>query len=526
MASNKAISAIERRERKDCRITGVLRNDRKSLCRINKNKIGSKKGEIMKSILVIIMMMAVLTLSAVTQDVTIKEKSITLEFENIHIKDIEFSDGNKIKIEHAKDADVTIVKKKQKVIIKADKTAKIELVLPSEKTYTLLEDGGKIEFNESKVTIFEDENKVVEFRDGGLFVTGDNEIVKINSDGIIVNDGDEYVEISSRGIIVESSDETKHITGFWGQLLGSAISFITKHSVGWIGNNPGFIVKQIINDDYDGSANINFSFSSDGKKLTQNFHETFHPKMGCKLNVHNRNGKIEIKSWNENYIDISAVLETNKSEEEFEKIKIEILDKNGCTIKTKALEKNPKVSVHYEIKVPKSVKVSKINSSNGKILIIDCEGEMNLNTSNGNIEVFDSKGSFTANTSNGRIEFVHLNGKAEAYTSNGAIRVVRTPRFKKGITSNGKITLEIDEKMQNDIYLSTSNGSIKISLDPTLDLNIDASTSNSRIDLNGIDVTSSKFSKNSLVGKINKGGKKITVSTSNGSIKFYKLDEK
>ncbi len=485
-----------------------------------------QKGEMMKCILVMIMVMTVLTLSAVTQDVTVKEKSITLEFENIHIKDIEFSDGNKIKIEHAKNADVTIVKKKQKVIIKADKSAKIELELPSGKTYTLIKDGGKIEFNESKVTIIENEKKVVEFRDGGLFVTDDNETVEISSEGIIVNDNDEHVEISSRGIIVESPDETKHITGFWGQLLGGAISFITKYSVGWIGNNPGFIVKQIINDDdYNGGVNMNFNFSSDGKKITQNFHETFQPKRGCKLNVDNRNGKIEIKSWEKDYIDISAILETKKSKKEFEKIKIEILDKDGCTIKTKTLEKNPKVSVQYEIKVPKSVKVSDINSSNGTILIIDCEGEMNLKTSNGRIEVFDSKGSFIANSSNGRVEFVHLNGKAEAYTSNGDIRVVRTPGFKKGVTSNGKITLEIDEKMKNDIYLSTSNGSIRISLDPSLDLNIDASTSNSRIDLNGIEVTSSKFSKNSLVGKINKGGKKITATTSNGSIKFYKLEK-
>ena len=479
----------------------------------------------MKSILVMIMVTAVLTLSAVTQDVLVKEKNITLEFENIHIKDIEFIDGNKIEIEHAKKADVTMVIEKNKVIIKAENSAKIDLLLPTEKIYTLIEDGAKIEFNESRVTIIEGEDKVVEFRDGGLFVTDGGETVEISSEGIIVNDGDEYIEVSSRGIIVESPDETQHITGFWGQLLGGAINFITRHSVGWIGNNPGFIIKHIINDDdYDGGVKMNFDFS-DGDRITKEFHETFQPKRGCKLNVHNRNGKVEIKSWKENYIDILAIIGTNGSEDEFEKIEIKVLDEDGCTIKTKILEKNPKVSVNYEIKVPNGVKVSKINSSNGDIQIINCEGEMNLNTSNGRIEVFDSKGSFNAHTSNGRVEFVHLNGKAEAYSSNGSIRVVRTPGFKKGVTSNGKITLEIEETMKNDIYLSTSNGSIRITLDPSLDLNIDASTSNSRIDLNGIEVTTSKFSKNSLVGKINKGGKKLTIKTSNGSIKFYKLEK-
>ncbi len=478
----------------------------------------------MRSIFVMIMVTAVITLSAVTQDVLVKDKNITLEFENIHIKDIEFIDSNKIEIEHAKNTDVEIVKEKNKVIFKADRTAKIDLLLPLEKIYTLIEDGGKIEFNENRVTIIEGEEKVVEFRDGGLFVTEDGGTVEISSEGIIVNDGDEFVEVSSRGIIVESPDETKHITGFWGQLLGGAINFITKHSVGWIGNNPGFIVKHIINDDDGGGVMVNFNFS-DGDKITREFHETFNPVKGCKLNVHNRNGKIEIKSWKENYIDISAILGTNKSEKEFEKIKIEVLDEDGCTIKTTALERNPRVSVQYEIKVPKGVIINEINSSNGEIIIIDCEGEMNLDTSNGRIEVFDSKGNFVANSSNGGIEFVNLSGTAEAYTSNGKIRVVRTPGFKKGVTSNGKIILEIDEKMKNDIYLSTSNGSIRITLDPSLDLDIDASTSNSRIDLNGIEITTSEFSKDSVSGKINSGGKKITASTSNGSIKFYKLEK-
>ncbi|MDP8201902.1 MAG: hypothetical protein P9M11_07140 [Candidatus Tenebribacter burtonii] len=479
----------------------------------------------MKSILVMIMITAVLTLSAVTQDVFVNEKNVTLEFENIHIKDIEFIDGNKIEIEHTKNTDVEIVKEKNKIIFKADKTAKINLLLPLEKIYTFFEDGGKIEFNENRVTIIEGEEKVVEFRDGGLFVTDNDETVEISSEGIIVNDADEHVEISSRGIIVESSDENQHITGFWGQLLGGAINFITRHSVGWIGNNPGFIIKHIINDDdYAGGVKMNFDFS-DGDKMTKEFHETFNPIKGCKLNVLNINGKVEINSWKEDHIDISAILETNKSEDEFDKIKIEVIDEDGCTIKTTTLEKNPKVSVNYEIKIPKSVKVSEINSINGTILIIDCEGDMNLDTSNGRIEVFDSKGKFIANSSNGGIEFVNLSGKAEAYTSNGKIRVVRTPGFKKGVTSNGKITLEIEEKIKNDIYLSTSNGSIKISLDPSLDLNVDASTSNSSIDLNGIEITTSKFSKDSVSGKINRGGKKITANTSNGSIKFYKLEK-
>ncbi len=478
-----------------------------------------------RSILIMMMLIGIIALSAVTQEVLINQKNITLEFDNIHIKEIEFTESDVIEIKYGKNDEIEIIEEKGKLIIKSEYSIKIELELPMDKTYTLIEDDGKIEFDYSRVTIIEDDTTVIEFRDGGLFVTEDGDTVEISADGIKVNDNDEYVEISSRGIIIDTPDEQQRITGFWGQLLGGTINFITKHSIGWIGNNPGFVIKHIVNDgEYDGIVNINIG-SSNGKIITKEYHETFQPKRGCKLNVNNRNGSVEIESWEKDYIDISATLETRKSEKEFEKVEIEVIDEDGCTIKTTTLTKNPKVSVHYEIKVPDGVLISSINSSNGSIDISECEGKMKLKTSNGSIDIDDSEGSFVANTSNGKIEFENLFGSAEAYTSNGSINITGTSNLKKAITSNGKITLKIDEKLEDNIYLSTSNSSIRIHLDPSIDLNVKASTSNARIDLNGIEITTSELSSNHIDGKINKGGKTITAKTSNGSIKFYKLEK-
>ncbi|MBT3169326.1 MAG: hypothetical protein HN334_05625 [Candidatus Cloacimonetes bacterium] len=482
-----------------------------------------KKERTMKNLLIVVLLLSVIGLNANVQKVVLKGNEIELSFENVKIGKIEFIKGEKMIVDCKKDEAVNIEEVAGKFIIFSEMEVKINLKLPENKTYLYTDEDVKITFNAEKVKLIADDGTEVDFIDGELFVNSENENVQIGKNGIIVNDKDEFVEVSSRGIIVESPDETQHITGFWGQLLGGAINFITKHSIGWIGNNPGFIVKHIINDDdYAGGIKMNLDFS-DGDKITKEFHETFNPIRGCKLNVHNRNGKVEIKRWKENYIDISAILGTNESEKEFEKIKIEVLDEDGCTIKTTALEKNPKVSVQYEIKVPKGVKIGEINSSNGTILIIDCEGEMNLNTSNGRIEVFDSNGNFVANSSNGGIEFVHLNGKAEAYTSNGKIRVVRTPGFRKGVTSNGKITLEIDEKMKNDIYLSTSNGSIKLYFSDNVNAEITAKTSNSKIKLHDFEMSVSSLGQASLEGKIGDGGKKLDVQTSNGSINFYKI---
>lgn len=474
-------------------------------------------------VLITIILVLVVSLSAISQKFPIKENELTLEFENIQIKDIEFIDGNVIAIEHSEKDVVEVTQAKGKLIIGSDYITKIELKLPIGKLYVLEEDGDRLEFNESMVSIIEDEKVVIEFRDGRIFVTDDGETVEIGADGIIINDDDGHVEISSRGIIVDTPDEQQHITGFWGQLLGGAINFVTKHTIGWIGSNPGMIVKHIVNDNHN-SVQMGVNFSGDNK-FTKEIYKTFDPKRGCKLNINNKNGKVIIKSWQEDHIDILAVLKSNKSEKEFDKIDIEITDDDGCTINTKFLKKYPEVSVNYEIQVPENVEVNYITSSNGGIYVENCSGNMHLRTSNGSIEVTDSNGSFVANSSNGSILFKNLKGIAEAHTSNGIIQIEQTPGFKKGVTSNGKIKLKMDKELEDNIYLSTSNGTILITLDPDLDLNIEATTSNADIDLVGLEIVTYEVSNQHLKGKLNKGGNKIIANTSNGKIKFYKLEK-
>ena len=387
----------------------------------------------------------------------------------------------------------------------------------------------KCEFNAEKVVIYSDDGEIVEFSGGNLIVTESDgsKVVEIGSEGIFVTSDDEVVEISSRGIIVETDDESKHLTGFWGKLLGGFIKLVAKSSISLVGKDPGKLMKQIINDKDNTFAGTFVHISSDdedGELITKEFQDTFQPKKGSNVNVYNKNGNIEIRSWKEDYIDIFATLKTRKDEEEFEKVEIKISDKNGCTIETKHHEKNPKVSVNFEIKVPKFVKLSEIESSNGKILIVACKGDLSLNTSNGKIEVFDTSGNLEVSTSNGKVEIVNVDGKVNISTSNGSIRVNRTPGLEKARTSNGSIKVELG-KMENDIMLLTSNGSIKIYLDSSINADIKASTSNSSIKLHDIEVTTRKFSNNYLEGTIGKGGKLITADTSNGKISLYKLEK-
>ena len=235
------------------------------------------------------------------------------------------------------------------------------------------------------------------------------------------------------------------------------------------------------------------------------FSKSYEVKEGIELNVTNKNGKIEIEAWENNFVEVKAVKSTNHGIEEFQKVEIDVQVGNEMNIETKYLEKIAKVSVNYEIKVPKDLLVNRITTSNGKIIITGTKGNPTLKTSNGKIIVDNVDGYVSAKTSNGRIEITNVLGVLEANTS------------------NGRIIAEIPEIINDELDISTSNGSIELFIPSKLNINIEAITSNGKIKLNEIEVITSEMSSKYLKGRIGNGGKKLSVTTSNGNITFNKL---
>jgi hypothetical protein len=247
-------------------------------------------------------------------------------------------------------------------------------------------------------------------------------------------------------------------------------------------------------------------------------------KKGANLNVYNTNGFVRIEEWDNDYIDINAVLKTRKEEDEFDKLQIEIFAKDGCTVTTKLLEKNVCVTVNYTIKVPDTVMLNNIETTNGRLDIENCRGNLNAGTTNGSIEVCNFIGNVDAESTNGRLTINNIDGKVSLGTSNGSIRVIGSPGMTTAHTSNGTIKVEM-AKLDDNLTLSSSNASIKLYLDKKIKADVEARTSNASIKVNNINITTEKLTDNYLRGKIGKGGKKITLTTSNGSITLGELEK-
>ena len=143
---------------------------------------------------------------------------------------------------------------------------------------------------------------------------------------------------------------------------------------------------------------------------------------------------------------------------------------------------NTGYSVSYEIHVPKKFDLN-LQSTNGRLEVMECDGRMRLETTNGKIIANDVSGSIRCNTTNGSI----------------------TASF-----------IEVTE--EEEMSFTSTNGSIKVYLPRHIDADVRARTTNGSIDCDLPIRERSGRSRKSLDAVINDGGMVIYFKTTNGSI--------
>jgi len=276
-----------------------------------------------------------------------------------------------------------------------------------------------------------------------------------------------------------------------------------------------------------------------GIVTTKNIQKTFKVNDNTELVVNNINGSVNIKGWDKDYVDVSVTKKSTQGSESLEDVQVTMNLNKVLSIMTKELKKNPKVSVNIEINVPKNLKISNIESSNGSISIteagetgivktsngsiklVKCSGMITANSSNGSITAEEILGSVIAQTSNGRINLQNINGYVDAITSNGSIKIFNVVDIGTLKTSNASIKAHVSG-LNDDVDIATSNGSITLYVSNELNANLRAKTSNGGIKFNEAILKIEELSKTKLFGQLGDGGNLLNVRTSNSSINIYK----
>lgn len=238
---------------------------------------------------------------------------------------------------------------------------------------------------------------------------------------------------------------------------------------------------------------------------TEEFRNTYEVESGTKLEVDNINGAITVTSWDNDQVEVYALMKTQYGQSELDKVSIEVSTGTKIVVKTKhPTLGTARVSVEYEIKVPAEVTVERLETTNGVIVLKGTTGDTTLHSSNGGITVKDVDGSVKASTSNGFIEIEDTTGVREVTTSNGWVKV------------------EIPA-LSNDLDIATTNGAVTAYVAADLDADVVMSTTNGKVSVHDIQLTIKESSATRLEGTLGDGGYDLTIETSNGNIDLYKL---
>lgn len=246
--------------------------------------------------------------------------------------------------------------------------------------------------------------------------------------------------------------------------------------------------------------------------LATTLEETFKKRLPAQdvqqVTLNNVNGSVLVSGWDKKEIEIIAykkvrATSSEKARELLNKLDVEVVESGGeieiNTILPRKRDRNGgffswllnisgfDVAVKYEIKVPLKMDLD-LRSTNGGIRIDNCKGMIKLTTTNGKITGDKISGNIIARTTNGSVEMEMLK-----------VDIQEEMTLK---TTNGSIRLYLPDDINVDVKAKTTNGSIRCELPLT---------------------EGYEKSKRRLEGSINKGGPRIYLKTTNGSIKILEL---
>lgn len=252
------------------------------------------------------------------------------------------------------------------------------------------------------------------------------------------------------------------------------------------------------------------------------------------LDIDTKNGSIQVYYWNEAFVKVEGEKRVNglgDLESELEKISINYaFEANQLHIYSSfpddmnKLFKNISYGASLNVFIPKAFgnfSDYKMNTSNGAITVNGFDGLFDLRTSNGSINLSDCNGVIKTKTSNASVDLSNVKGQMDVTTSNGQIKLSNcflTDASHYFNTSNGTIKGDITLPLSGNVSFVTSNGSINLNIPSNTAADFVANTSNGSISIRGLPVVYSSDNKTSKTGRINKGGVRLELKTSNGSI--------
>ncbi|HYK89629.1 MAG TPA: DUF4097 family beta strand repeat-containing protein [Acidobacteriota bacterium] len=183
----------------------------------------------------------------------------------------------------------------------------------------------------------------------------------------------------------------------------------------------------------------------------------------------------------------------------------------------------PEVLVHLEISAPKSSDVD-ARSSDGSMSIYGFDGRIETTTGDGELTVDNCSGHIVAQTGDGSLRIESTRGDVSAHSGDGKILLDGIFQGLEAKSGDGRIdvTARTGSKMEKDWSIRSGDGDVRLRLPEGFAATLEVSTGDGSIDCEQPVTREDHTSKNHLNGKLNNGGYKLRIQTSDGDVHLVK----
>jgi hypothetical protein len=181
-----------------------------------------------------------------------------------------------------------------------------------------------------------------------------------------------------------------------------------------------------------------------------------------------------------------------------------------------------RASLDVTIQVPAGVRIA-ASSGNGDVSVSGAAAEVTAASGNGAVQVTGSGDAVRASSGNGRVTVTDARGPVTASSGNGDVSVATAQGPVTARSGNGDVIIAMDAlRGGGDVEASTGNGRVRVTLPADVGADLDASTGRGDIDSDFPISLTGRLSRTRIRGAIGGGGRRLRLSSGNGSIEIRK----
>ena len=246
------------------------------------------------------------------------------------------------------------------------------------------------------------------------------------------------------------------------------------------------------------------------------------------ITVRNPNGRIQVKAWAKNEVQVAFTNPSGRTTTETEQAV------NRIEIQTMPVGENlsaDDLKTDYEITVPNESEL-RVRTDSGNVTVENVHGDMTFDTVDANLQLTDVNGYVVVKTIDGSLVCNRCAGKLEANSISGNVQMIEPALDSVRVqTSSGNIFFDGSFLSRGIYIMKNFSGTIEVHFSSNDSFDVNATSLKGDVinqasfkpDTHGDSHPSSKWG-HSLFGTMNEGHAKVELSSFSGTIKILKRD--